>query len=97
MCLQLQWCEQTVPACGSYQQNLVGLLLPAFAQAISAEENGQTKEEALGDVMPPLLQVCFPCHPPLTLACVSWLSKKVNAGSGPMQHAQSEPWEVLYR
>ena len=56
--LALQWCEQTVPACGSYQQNLVGLLLPAFAQAISAEENGQTKEEALGDVMPPLLQVC---------------------------------------
>ena len=55
--LVLQWCEQTVPACGSYQQNLVKLLLPAFAQAISAQENGQTRDEALGTVMPPLLQV----------------------------------------
>ena len=53
----VQWCAQTVPTCGSYQQNLVGLLLPALAQAISAQENGQTQDEALSDVMPPLLQV----------------------------------------
>lgn len=91
----LQWCEQTVPACGSYQQNLVGLLLPAFAQAISAEENGQTREEALGAVMPPLLQVLTEQHPPFTgillsvvlllaVACVCWLSK----GTGPLYLAQ---------
>ena len=53
----LQWCAQTVPSCGSYQENLVGLLLPALAQAISAQENGQTQNEALSAVMPQLLQV----------------------------------------
>ena len=67
--LVLQWCEQTVPACGSYQQNLVGLLLPAFAQAINAQENGQTRDEALGAVMPPLLQVIAECYPPFTGNC----------------------------
>lgn len=53
----LQWCAQTIPVCGSYQKNLVGLLLPAVAQAVSAEENGQTQNEALSTVMPQLLQV----------------------------------------
>ncbi len=56
----LQWCAQTVPACGSYQENLVGLLLPAVAQAVSAQENGQTQNEALSGVMPQLLQVIQP-------------------------------------
>ena len=67
--LVLQWCGQTVPACGTYQQNLVGLLLPAFAQAISAEENGQTRDEALGAVMPPLLQVFAEQNPPFPGVC----------------------------
>ncbi len=53
----LQWCAQTIPVCGSYQENLVGLLLPAVAQAVSAEQNGQTQNEALSSVMPQLLQV----------------------------------------
>lgn len=57
----LQWCAQTVPVCGSYQENLVGLLLPAVAQAVSAEQNGQTQNEALSSVMPQLLQVTFLC------------------------------------
>ena len=63
----LQWCAQTVPACGSYQENLVGLLLPALAEAVSAQENGQTQEEALSSVMPQLLQVTHSTWPPYQL------------------------------
>ena len=37
----------------------MGLLLPALAQAITAQENGQTQQEALSGVMPPLLQVWY--------------------------------------
>ena len=63
----LQWCAQTVPACGSYQESLVGLLLPALAEAVSAQENGQTQEEALSSVMPQLLQVTHSSWPPYHL------------------------------
>ncbi|KAL3161829.1 hypothetical protein ABBQ38_008919 [Trebouxia sp. C0009 RCD-2024] len=67
-CFQNQqklWCAQTVPRCGSYQENLVGLLLPALAQAITAQESGQTQHEALSSVMPPLLKAAslsLPCR-----------------------------------
>ena len=54
----LQWCAQTIPKCGTYQQNLVGLLLPAVAQVATAQATGQTQEEALSTVLPPLLEVC---------------------------------------
>ncbi|DBB04962.1 hypothetical protein WJX82_002727 [Trebouxia sp. C0006] len=62
---QKLWCAQTVPVCGSYQENLVGLLLPAVAQAVSAEQNGLTQNEALSSVMPQLLQassLSLPCR-----------------------------------
>ncbi len=39
----------------------MGLLLPAVAQAVSAEQNGQTQNEALSSVMPQLLQVTLLC------------------------------------
>lgn len=53
----MQWCAQTIPACGSFQENILGHILPALAQAVSAQQTGQTQTEALSLVMPQLLQV----------------------------------------
>ncbi len=75
----LQWCAQTVPVCGSYQENLVGLLLPAVAQAVSAEQNGLTQNEALSSVMPQLLQVTLLCSFQMCVLRFALLEQKRNA------------------
>lgn len=62
---QKLWCAQTIPACGSFQENILGHILPALAQAVSAQQTGQTQTEALSLVMPQLLQasaLSMPCR-----------------------------------
>lgn len=60
----------------------MGLLLPALAQAITAQESGQTQHEALSSVMPPLLKVCFLlcASTPCLLTCMGYLCGWVHVG-----------------